>query len=221
MSLSRRIVCAAAGAWALLGLSFSTQAQEASALAELERLITQVKSARADFVQRVQEPARPDRPSRVKTSSGRLAFERPNRFRWTYVKPFEQTLLADGRQFWLHDPDLAQVTVKPQSADLRQTALGAIASVSDMASLKQSYAIQTLPPADGLVSLVLTPHAADGQVRELRLAWREGQLARMVMLDAMGQRTEWQLSNWQDNPRLPESTFRWVTPPGTEVIRSR
>jgi outer membrane lipoprotein carrier protein len=201
-------------------LTFAAQAQ-VSAEAELQRLITQVKSARADFVQRVHEPARPDRPPRIKTSSGHLAFERPNRFRWTYVKPFEQTLLADGRQFWMHDPDLAQVTVKPQPDDLRQTALGAIASVTDMASLKQRYAIQALAPADGLVSLVLTPHAADGPVRELRLAWRDGQLARMVLLDGLGQRTEWHLSNWQDNPNLPEATFRWVTPPGTEVIRTR
>jgi outer membrane lipoprotein carrier protein len=41
---------------------------------------------------------------------------RPNRFRFHYRKPFEQTIVADGQTLWLHDVDLNQVTARKQAA---------------------------------------------------------------------------------------------------------
>jgi outer membrane lipoprotein carrier protein len=50
----------------------------------------------------------------VETSSGTLEIQRPGQFRWSYVEPYEQVLVADGLNVWSYDIDLAQVTVKPQ-----------------------------------------------------------------------------------------------------------
>ena len=36
--------------------------------------------------------------AKKKTSSGSFEFARPNRFRFAYTKPFEQTIVADGRR---------------------------------------------------------------------------------------------------------------------------
>jgi outer membrane lipoprotein carrier protein len=39
-------------------------------------------------------------------------FARPGKFIWTYTKPYEQVLQADGEQLFIYDKDLNQVTVK-------------------------------------------------------------------------------------------------------------
>ena len=51
------------------------------------------------------------RPRARKTSTGTFEFQRPNRFRFDYRKPFEQTIVADGQTLWLYDVDLNQVTL--------------------------------------------------------------------------------------------------------------
>lgn len=191
------------------------------AVQSLSRFLSEVQTAQAVFVQRVQEPSREGRPGRVKLSSGELAFARPNRFRLQYLKPYAQTLVADGRQIWFHDQDLEQVTVRPQSVELERTALGAIATVTQLSILEQSYRIKALPDDQSMSWLALEPKSVDATVRALRLGWRDGQLARMVVEDALGQRTEWTLSHWQINPKLSGGQFVFSPPAGVEVIRTR
>jgi hypothetical protein len=45
-------------------------------------------------------------------ASGTFVFARPGKFIWTYVKPYEQVLQADGDKLYIYDKDLNQVTVK-------------------------------------------------------------------------------------------------------------
>mgnify|MGYP003335824717 CR=1 FL=1 len=61
-----------------------------------------VKSGKANFTQTVTAPD----GKRKKVSSGSFEFERPNRFRFVYAKPFEQTIVADGSKVWIYDADL-------------------------------------------------------------------------------------------------------------------
>ena len=44
------------------------------------------------------------------SSSGRVAMSAPRLFRWEYVKPYPQLIVADGKTVWVFDPDLEQVT---------------------------------------------------------------------------------------------------------------
>ena len=57
----------------------------------------------------------------VDRASGRLSLSRPNRFRWDYQKPYLQTIVADGKQLWLYDSDLEQVTVRALEQGLGST----------------------------------------------------------------------------------------------------
>ena len=57
----------------------------------------------------------------VEKTSGTLEIQRPGQFRWSYVEPYEQWLVADGLNIWSYDVDLAQVTVKPQAEALDNT----------------------------------------------------------------------------------------------------
>ena len=57
----------------------------------------------------------------VEESNGTLEIQRPGRFRWTYDRPYEQIMVADGLNIWNYDVDLAQVTVKNQAEVLGST----------------------------------------------------------------------------------------------------
>ncbi len=47
-----------------------------------------------------------------------MQLKRPNKFRWDYNKPYEQQIISDGKQVWLYDTELAQVTVRELSKAL-------------------------------------------------------------------------------------------------------
>ena len=57
----------------------------------------------------------------IERTTGTLEISRPGKFRWSYVEPYEQWLIADGLNIWSYDVDLAQVTVKSQAVALANT----------------------------------------------------------------------------------------------------
>ena len=67
-------------------------AAHAGAMQSLEAFIKNARSGRAEFTQVITAPARQGQAARTKTSSGTFEFQRPNRFRFEYRKPFEQTI---------------------------------------------------------------------------------------------------------------------------------
>ena len=71
----------------------------ADALDALRAFVRDVKSGRAEFTQTVTSPD----GARQKVSSGRFEFQRPNRFRFAYLKPYPQTIVGDGQKVWFHD----------------------------------------------------------------------------------------------------------------------
>ncbi|MDQ3268888.1 MAG: outer membrane lipoprotein chaperone LolA, partial [Pseudomonadota bacterium] len=60
------------------------------------------------------------------TASGQLALSAPRLFRWEYVKPYPQLIVADGRKVWIYDEDLEQVTVRPQGVEEQSNPLAAL-----------------------------------------------------------------------------------------------
>ena len=79
----------------LFGAVFCAAAACASSLDTLETFLKSTKSGRADFTQVVTPPAKAGQTTvRSKTSTGQFSFVRPTRFRFDYVKPFPQVIVA-------------------------------------------------------------------------------------------------------------------------------
>src|SRR5262245_51693093 len=77
----------------------------AGAVDDFRAFTAQAKSARGEFTQVVT-----DRTGKVlRQSSGTFSIARPGKFRWTYAKPYSQTLVGDGEKVWIYDADLNQV----------------------------------------------------------------------------------------------------------------
>jgi len=206
-----------------LGLLALTGARPAAAQADgleaLEYFLRTTRSGRADFTQVVTAPAREGQAARTKQSTGSFEFQRPNRFRFIYRKPFPQTIVADGQTLWLHDPDLNQVTARRQAQALGSTPAALIATASDLAALRQEFELATAPDRDGLQWVQATPRAREGVLRSVRIGFRGGELAALEILDSLGQQSALRFGRMEINPALSAETFQFKPPPGADVLR--
>jgi outer membrane lipoprotein carrier protein len=200
---------------------------QADGLDSLELFIRSTASGRADFTQTVTSPPREGQPARVRNSSGTFEFVRPSRFRFNYRKPFEQTIVADGQNLWLHDLDLNQVTVRSQASALGSTPAALIASAPNLQALQADFTLANAPERDGLQWVLATPRAREGQLQSVRVGLRAGEkngaptaeLAVLEIVDSFGQRSVLSFSRVQVNPAIPAETFRFKPPAGADVIR--
>ena len=195
----------------------------ADGLQSLESFVKTVNSGRADFTQVVTAPAKEGQVARTKTSSGTFEFSRPNRFRFVYRKPFEQTIVADGQTLWLHDVDLNQVTARKQASVLGSTPAALIAAAPDLRALQAEFSLEPAPDKNGFEWLVATPKAKDGQLQNVRVGFKTGAatptLAALEILDNFGQLSVLSFSKVEVNPGLPAGIFVFKPPAGADLIR--
>ena len=205
--------------WAIALLAAWAAAAGAAGLDSLEAFVKGARSGRADFTQVVTSPAKDGQTARSKTSSGTFEFSRPNRFRFQYKKPFEQTIVADGQTLWLHDVDLNQVTARKQAAVLGTTPAALIAAAPDLGALQKDFTLQAAADKDGLQWVQAMPKARDGQLQSVRVGFKGTDLAALEILDSFGQRSVLTFANMQTNVPLAQDVFQFKPPAGADVIR--
>ena len=186
------------------------QAAQAAPIDTLRDFVRDVKSGRAQFTQTVTSPD----GAKKKSSSGTFDFARPNRFRFAYAKPFEQTIVADGEKVWIYDKDLNQV-----SARRIGTALGATpAALLAGGSLDKDFDLSNLPPADGLDWAEAKPKARDGAFQSVRVGFRGKDLAALEIIDSFNQKSVLRFDGFVANAPIAPETFRFTPPAGADVI---
>ena len=191
----------------------------ATGLESLEAFVKTVKAGRADFTQVVTAPAKGDQPARVKTSRGTFEFARPSRFRFTYAKPFAQTIVADGQTLWLYDVDLNQVTSRKQSAVLASSPAALIASAADIKALQADFTLSAAPDKDGLEWVLAAPKAKEGMLQAVRVGFKGADLAVLEILDSFGQRSVMSFAGLRINTPLEPATFQFKPPAGADLIQ--
>jgi outer membrane lipoprotein carrier protein len=195
----------------------------AGGLDSLDLFVSTVKTGRAEFTQVVSAPPKEGQSPRVKTSSGTFEFSRPNRFKFLYLKPFAQSIVADGQTLWLFDVDLNQATARKQSQVLGSTPAALIASAPDLKALQADFTLSDAPDKDGLQWVAATPKSKDGQLDTVRVGFRAAgktaELAALEILDSFGQRSLLTFSKVEVNPTLTPDSFQFKPPAGTDVIR--
>ena len=206
---------------ALLAAALSwTLPARADGLSDLESFLRQARQGRASFTQVVSAPRRDGEAApRSKTSSGSFEFLRPSRFRFHYLKPFEQLIVADGQTLWLYDADLNQATARRQQEVLGNTPAALIATASDLKGLSALFTLANAPDADGQQWVLATPKSRDGQLQSVRLGFRQGQLATLEMLDSFGQRSVMQFGPLDTEAGFKPGHFAFQPPAGADVLR--
>ncbi|UDF33896.1 UNVERIFIED_ORG: outer membrane lipoprotein chaperone LolA [Shinella sp. XGS7] len=194
----------ALGALVLAGLA------RADAVQTLKDFGREVKSGKAEFTQTVTSPD----GQRKKSSSGSFEFQRPNQFRFAYTKPFEQLIVGDGQKVWIYDPDLKQASARRLSAALGATPAALLAG----ANLEKDFELKALPAAQGLDWVQAQPRQADSGLQSLKIGFKGRELAAIEVVDGFGQRSLLQFSGVQANAPVAAERFRFVLPPGADLI---
>lgn len=176
----------------------------------LREFVQNVRSGQGRFTQTVTSPD----GKRRKVSQGVFEFQRPNRFRFVYAKPFEQTIVSDGQKVWLHDPELNQVTVRRLTQALGTTPAALLAG----GSLDQDFELAAQPARDGLDWAQATPRQRDGTIQTMRMGFRGKDLAALEILDHFGQRSVLLFPDFKANASVPPEQFRFTPPPGADLI---
>ncbi|MGZ5193925.1 MAG: outer membrane lipoprotein chaperone LolA [Ramlibacter sp.] len=194
-------------------------AAHASGLETLENFVKSAHSGRAEFTQVVTAPGRDGQAARSKTSSGTFEFLRPNRFRFDYRKPFEQTIVADGQTLWLYDADLNQVTARKQAQALGSTPAALVAASPDVNSLRKDFNLEAAPDKDGLQWVQAAPKTKDGQLTLVKIGFRGNDLAQLEILDSFGQSSMITFTKMELNGNVAADKFQFKPPKGADVVK--
>jgi len=151
----------------------------------------------------------------VEKTTGMLELQRPGQFRWSYIEPYEQWLVADGVNIWSYDVDLAQVTVKPQAEALANTPallLGGSAGALDQFDYEGSY-VETVT-----TWVRLAPKNTDSGFLRVELGFVADTLSRMVFFDNLEQTTLIALDEVAVNEPIDPARFEFVIPEDVDVV---
>ncbi len=195
----------------LVAAALSAHADAVDTLREFAR---DVKTGRAAFTQTVTSPD----GAKKKVSNGSFEFARPERFRFSYAKPFEQTIVSDGRKVWLHDVDLNQVSVRSAAQALGATPAALLAG----SEIDKDFELKAQPARDGIEWVQATPRkapaAGESTVKQVLIGFRGKTLAALEIVDAFGTRSVLQFKDVVVNPKLADDEFKFSPPKGADVI---
>jgi outer membrane lipoprotein carrier protein len=200
--------CAAVAGLALAGAAHAAD----DAVTRVASYLDGVKTLSASFVQVVR-----DREGRItERATGTLSVARPDRFRWDYLEPYEQVIVADGRKLWLYDADLQQVTVRGLEEGLGSTPAMLL---SGAGRLDDSFGSLSVEQDGDWTWCRLKPLATTSDFESVSLALgTKGELAGMELVDKLGQTTRIDFSALRKNATLDDKLFRFEPPAGADVI---
>jgi outer membrane lipoprotein carrier protein len=151
----------------------------------------------------------------MRSAAGKLYLQKPGKFRWDYVEPSEQLILADGKHIWFYDKDLQQANLRDMDASLSSTPA---VLLSGGGSVGSQFDVTALPPSDGMEWYQLIPKRSDTDFQLVRIGFTKGDLTSMFLADKLNQVTQLSFSHSQRNAKFAPDLFTFVPPKGVDVI---
>ncbi|MDA1075435.1 MAG: outer membrane lipoprotein chaperone LolA [Proteobacteria bacterium] len=185
----------------------SDAADQAMDKRNLAAALERMDGLAADFEQQIRD----SRGQVMEQSTGQVRLKKPD-FRWDVNEPFPQTIVTDGDQLKIYDPDLEQLTIRSLSEALEDTPLALL--TNEKVVLGDSFAVFDL--GDGVFELV--PTSPDALFANIRLSFDAQRLTNLTIRDHLDQVTEIQFLRFKDRSVIRSSDFKLEVPPETDVI---
>jgi len=195
----------------VLWLGLGGLAHAGQGLDALKNFLDGLQSLQAGFTQSVLDTEQ----NLAGTYQGTLFLQRPGRFRWEYLSPYKQSIIADGDDVWVVDEDLEQITRQSEERALRGTP--ALLLVYD-APIDTHFEAVEIGEHQGMDWVELIPKDAEGNFERIQMAFADGQLDRMEMRDRYGQISRFHFHDLQRNPKLDPKLFVYEVPEGSDLF---
>jgi outer membrane lipoprotein carrier protein len=184
---------------------------KADGISSLKNFYDKTHAMRANFYQLVTDK----QGRKIQEVYGQMQLKRPNKFRWDYNKPFEQQIISDGKQVWLYDTELAQVTVRELSKALGSSPAALLAGDD---SLDKNFKLMNASRTDNLDWVIATPKDKDTGFEQISLGFKDNALQEMDLLDSFGHQTKIVFTKLESNPVIDAKTFLFKPPKGVDVV---
>lgn len=195
----------------LLPMLLVMQSAKADGMANVKVFYEQTQAMRAKFHQVVTDK----QGRKVQEVDGEMQLKRPNKFRWDYNQPFEQQIISDGKQVWLYDVDLAQVTVRALGKALGSSPAALLAGGDN---IDKSFKLVNAPSKDGLDWVSANPKDKESGFEKILLGFKDNKLQEMSLVDGFGHNTTIVFSQLEVNPVLNDKSFLFLPPKGVDVV---
>ena len=213
---------------AVILFSSAVHSQSESGADQLRQFVRHSKTAEGEFVQQQLRAPKANEPQDkglkvVRQTQGHFVFQRPGRFIWDTQKPYEQKLIADGKQLILWDKDLNQATFRPAGQALATTPA---AILFGEASLDQHFDLVEGEARLGMQWVFLSPKkdpsvksGVDLPYTKISIGMANGLPKALELIDGLGSVVLVTLDKIQLNVNLPANRFTFNPPAGAEVLR--
>ncbi|HEV1993482.1 MAG TPA: outer membrane lipoprotein carrier protein LolA [Candidatus Acidoferrum sp.] len=219
---------------ALLFLALTGSTDTKESVARLEARYRVSKTLQATFLERYIENGRV-----VRIEAGIAYFRRPGKMRWEYESPEKNLFVVDGKSAWFYVPADHTVTRVPakESTDWR-TPLALLAGEMKVSRVCARIGLainEKLESSDHVVlSCELRGAGAEahkqgsqepplqigdaGEAVFFEIVKKTGELVRVTVKNPGGVGIEFHFTNWQADPPVDESFFRFIAPPGVAIV---
>ena len=184
-------------------------------IAKLQKKYEEVESFSADFRQMF-------RGGNVQLQeSGIILMKKPGKMYWEYRQPTPKLFVANGKQSYFYLPLDKQVIVSDLDLSSPQTPLSFLMGEG---KIKEDFRVgpeaeeTPLQPENLLIRL--TPKQPQGTYSHVTLEIDPSNylIRRLIVIEPIGNRNEYIMTNFQENIRISDGQFTFKVPPGVEVV---
>jgi outer membrane lipoprotein carrier protein len=201
------------------GNSSAQAGVSADAVAErVQAFYNQTRTFQADFKQQYYIKLH----DQMRTSEGRVSFEKPGKMSWKYDQPNGNRVVSDGRLLKVYEAENQQMFEQPVNGSQYPAAL---AFLMGQGNLTKSFTFRLLDSAtmkfeNGwvLAGTPTDPTPAYQQVL-LYVDAATAQVRRVLLLDAQGNRNRFDFEHPVVNLPVPPTEFNFSPPAGTQIVR--
>lgn len=201
--------------FAFLILSFNVLAD---GILDLNAFVNNVSSMSSEFSQVVLDK----KGLKLQDVEGVMLFKRPNKFRWDYLKPYQNQIISDGDRLFMYDQDLRQVSINPIAKVAGSTPLLIIAG----RNIEKYFTLRNIEDQvanemnQNIKWVEAVPKEEGAGFSKVILGLTENKLSVMKIIDAFEHTTTISFKNAKYNVILVDNDFLFKLPTGVDVVQN-
>jgi outer membrane lipoprotein carrier protein len=201
--------------FAFLILSFNVIAD---GISDLNAFVNNVSSMSSEFSQVVLDK----KGLKLQDVEGVMLFKRPNKFRWDYLKPYQNQIISDGDRLFMYDQDLRQVSINPIAKVAGSTPLLIIAG----RNIEKYFTLRNIEDQvanemnQNIKWVEAVPKEEGAGFSKVILGLTENKLSVMKIIDAFEHTTTISFKNAKYNVILVDNDFLFKLPTGVDVVQN-
>ena len=190
----------------------------AEGISDLNAFVNNVSSMSSEFSQVVLDK----KGSKLQDVEGVMLFKRPNKFRWDYLKPYQNQIISDGDRLSMYDQDLRQVSINSIAKVGGSTPLLIIAgkNIEKYFTLKNIESQAGDESSQNIKWVEAIPKEEGAGFSKVMLGLTENKLSVMKIVDAFEHITTISFRNAKYNVSLSDNDFLFKLPNGVDVVQN-